>query len=252
MNIYQIGMSSERSVVPLESNPDIFTEFAHDLGLNENYSFIDVYSLTDRDLLGFVPRPVKALILLFPLNAFFEDSKNKTPANKGDSEDNRGEATTNDQPVWFKQTIRNACGLYGLLHSLCNNADLLSKQSKLLEFLKAEPREDNKYCDSLTDDFVVKLSEKHSDKFSLGQTVAPAAVDDVNLHFITFVRKEGEVYELDGRRADGAHLISSRTDPATDLIGQQSVIDRVQWYMENADEDSKLNFSLLGLAPSWD
>lgn len=58
-------MSTKRSVIPLESNPEVFTQFAHNLGLDESHEFVDIYSLTDPDLLGFVPRPVKALILLF-------------------------------------------------------------------------------------------------------------------------------------------------------------------------------------------
>lgn len=240
-------MVEERAVVPLESNPDIFTEFAHDLGLNDNYAFVDVYSLTDRDLIGFIPRPVNALILLFPLNKFFEASKEDT---KDDGSRNKAESI--DQPVWFRQTIRNACGLYGLLHSLCNNRELLSEDSKLLKFMNSHPKHDGQYSDSSTDDFVVELSEIHADKFSLGQTVAPEASDDVSLHFITFIQADGKIYELDGRRSSGAHMISSESEKETDLIGQKAVVERVQWYIENADEESKLNFSLLGLAPSWD
>lgn len=239
-------MAEKRSVVPLESNPEVFTSFAHDLGLEKSYAFVDIYSLTDPDLVGFVPRPVKALILLFPLNRFFETAKNdKIIANE--------ELTAQeDPPIWFKQTIGNACGLYGLLHSLGNNKKLLNEDSKLLKFLEAHSRSDGRYSDTAADDFVVYLSELNSDKFQQGQTEAPEAEQEVNLHFITFIQHNGVVYELDGRRSQGAHLLSSIDDTGSDLMEQKSVVDRVQWYIDNADEQSKLNFSLLGLAPSWE
>ncbi len=34
-----------------------------------------------------------------------------------------------------------------------------------------------------------------------GATAAPAADEEVDLHFIAFVQREGSLYELDGRKA---------------------------------------------------
>lgn len=236
-------MSTERSVIPLESNPEVFTQFAHKLGLDESHEFVDIYSLTDPDLLGFVPRPVKALILLFPLNEVFESEKNLRV--DGNTE---LKTTDGDQPVWFKQTIRNACGLYGILHSLANNEELLKTDSRLLNFLKSNQRDNGQYADEITDDFVVSLSEDNAERFRQGQTQAPEN-GEVDLHFITFVEHNGKIYELDGRRPSGARLLGVTQDK--DLLGQSLVSDRVQWYMDNAAEESKLNFSLLGLAQPW-
>lgn len=240
-------MGGERSVVPLESNPEVFTDFAHDLGLKESYGFVDVYSLTDPDVLGFVPRPVKALILLFPINEASEADKNSVADDTEPLPSSDGE-----QPIWFKQTIRNACGLYGILHSLTNNYEMLESDSKLKQFLESNPRGNGQYADSTTDDFLVSLSEQHTDKFQQGQTVAPPASEDVNLHFITFVERNGKIYELDGRRPHGAKCLGSTADGKSDLVGNGVVTDRVQWYMDNADEKNKLNLSLLGLVQPWD
>lgn len=239
-------MSTELSVVPLESNPEIFTEFAHDLGLNKSYAFVDIYSLTDPDLLGFVPRPVKALILLFPVNEFFESAKNQSSETV-----HQGALNGGDRPIWFKQTVRNACGLYGLLHSLTNNRDLLDPSSKLQKFIDLNPKKNGQYDDSIADEFVVSLSQQHSDKFQQGQTQAPEATEDVDLHFITFVEHHGSIYELDGRRPGGAKLLGNVEGQESDLVSQHQVVERVQWYMNNADEQSKLNFSLLGLVQPW-
>lgn len=237
---------SERSVVPLESNPDVFSDFAHGLGLERSYAFVDIYSLTDPDLMAFTPRPVKSLILLFPLNGFFEASKSesriKNPPSFGGS-----------NPIWFKQSVKNACGLYALLHSLSNNPEVLERNSQLLQFLESHPSTQNKYSDDSTDEFVFSISETNSDKFEQGQSQAPNADDDVNLHYITFVEREGKIYELDGRRPQGANLLGEASVTSEEgLLGEKLVADRVQWYMDNADAQSKLHFNLLGLAPSLD
>src|SRR5947209_20403658 len=58
---------SNPAFIPLESNPVVFNNLAHNLGLSPSLSFIDVYSITDPDLLPFVPHPVYALLLVFPV-----------------------------------------------------------------------------------------------------------------------------------------------------------------------------------------
>ncbi|SCU77534.1 LAME_0A01420g1_1 [Lachancea meyersii CBS 8951] len=240
-------MSPCRSVIPLESNPEIFTKFARSLGLSNGYAFHDIYSLTEPDLMAFLPRPMKAIVLLFPLNAFFDAAKDL-------SEDSNAGAKTGvsagENPIWFKQTVRNACGLYALLHSLSNNPQLLENDSKLGHFLTHNKRADNRYADDQTDNFIVSISEMYNENSSLGQTEAPSAEDEVDLHFITFIESQGNVYEMDGRRPNGAKLIGKMS--SGDLLEDPLVKKTAQWYMNNADEKMKMQFSLLGLAPTWD
>lgn len=102
--------------VPLEANPALMTKLLHDLGLKPNLAVHDVYSLTEPELLAFIPRPAHALLLVFPVSAAYESGRLAEDvtlpeyAGKGP-----------DEPVlWFKQTIRNACGLMGLLHAVAN------------------------------------------------------------------------------------------------------------------------------------
>ncbi|CCE63146.1 hypothetical protein TPHA_0E00500 [Tetrapisispora phaffii CBS 4417] len=235
-------MSNEYSVIPLESNPEVFTNFARKLGLNQQYVFTDIYSLTDPDLIGFIPTPVKAIILLFPITAATELDKNTNNAD-----------VSKKPPIWFKQTVRNACGLYAILHSLSNNKDLLKEDCELEKYLETHIKEYNKYEDKITSDFVVNISNKNTEYFAEGQTSAPSAEGNVDLHYITFIEKDNDIYELDGRRLDGSKYLGKKSDlNSSNLLGESIVANRVQWYMDSADVDKKLHFSLLGLVPSWD
>ena len=45
----------KKSFIPLESDPEIFTDLMHDLGASSNLQFVDVWSLEDDDI-GFIPR----------------------------------------------------------------------------------------------------------------------------------------------------------------------------------------------------
>lgn len=102
--------------IPLESNPEVFTELIHALGVSPNLSFQDVYSLDDPELLAFIPRPVYALVLVFPCPPEYDERVQKEEAGAA-TYDGAGE----DEPVIFwKQTIHNACGLYALLHGISN------------------------------------------------------------------------------------------------------------------------------------
>lgn len=111
-------MSYRKHFIPLESNPTVFTELAHGLGLSPELEFHDVFSLDEPDLLSLIPRPALALVLVFPTSPNYEadlqqlDKQTPEYSKSGADED----------VVWFKQTINNACGLYGILHAVTNGA----------------------------------------------------------------------------------------------------------------------------------
>ena len=108
-------MGYTKHYIPLECNPDLFTHLLHELGVSSDLIFQDVLSL-DPNMLAFVPRPVLALILVFPTSDVYEKEKAIEEYARKDYE---GKGETEDV-IWFKQTINNACGFYGILHAICN------------------------------------------------------------------------------------------------------------------------------------
>lgn len=59
----------------LESNPEVMNKFLVDLGFKTSeYSITDLYALEDWAI-GMVPKPVKALILLFPCTGQHKEYK---------------------------------------------------------------------------------------------------------------------------------------------------------------------------------
>ena len=110
------GSVYTKHFIPLESNPIVFTELAHKLGLSTSLVFEDVLSLDDPELLGFLPRPAFALILVFPTT---DDYEKRVQDEDAKVEEFRTSGGAGDL-VFFKQTINNACGLYAILHAVCN------------------------------------------------------------------------------------------------------------------------------------
>lgn len=100
--------------IPLESNPDIFTSLIHQLGISGVLSFQEVLSLDD-DYIASFERPVLALILIFPTSEAYEDYRSTEDLTRPEFNGIGADGVT-----WFKQTINNACGLYAILHAICN------------------------------------------------------------------------------------------------------------------------------------
>lgn len=102
--------------IPLEANPELMSKLLHTLGLSPALSCHDVYSLTDAEMLSFIPRPALALLLVFPVSPVYESHRMAEDVTEPEYS-GKGEG---EPVVWFKQTIRNACGLMGLLHAVAN------------------------------------------------------------------------------------------------------------------------------------
>ncbi|RYY84695.1 hypothetical protein EON63_08690 [archaeon] len=100
---------------PLESNPSVMNAYMEKLGLDtSNFNFHDVFSTEDWAL-DMVPKPVLGVLLLFPISESSEAHRREE-----DARIQREGQMVSPKVYYMKQTIGNACGTVGLLHSVGN------------------------------------------------------------------------------------------------------------------------------------
>lgn len=215
--------------LPLESNPDVMNKYVENLGVPGKWQFTDVFGL-DPELLMMVPRPVAAVLLLYPL------TENAKATEIGTEE------ADNKNMYFIKQTIGNACGTIGIIHSVLNNVERLELvgDKHLLKFLAAtkemSPEDRAKH---LEDDSA--FGAAHEDSAREGQTEAPSLEDSVKGHFVAFVHNNGGLYEMDGRR--NGPVRHGNTTPDT-LIEDAAVV--IKKFM--ARDPNEMNFTVVALA----
>ncbi|OAL45903.1 ubiquitin C-terminal hydrolase L3 [Pyrenochaeta sp. DS3sAY3a] len=228
--------------IPLESNPEVFTELIHKLGVADTLCFQDVFSLDDPDLLALVPRPVYALILVFPTSPAYEDK-----VEKEDEGLEEYQHTGNDEEiVFFKQTINNACGLYAILHAVCNGDARKKMKSNLLidkllqTYTSLEAGEV-----ALQLEGSEELEHAYTEVARKGDTEAPEnPEDEVDFHYICFVKshQSGHLYQLDG---DRKRPINLGPLAANEDVLSSKCLDVIRRMF--ASEDDNISFSLMAL-----
>lgn len=179
--------------LPLESNPDVMTNYIHKLGVSEKWSLTDVYGL-EPDMLEWIPKPVKAIILLFPCSESYEKHRAE------EEEKLKADPPKFPEDLFFmKQVIHNACGTIALVHSIANNKDIDLNDGVLKKYLDTtrplNPEERGRILEA---DFA--FTEAHRENAEAGQTTANPD-EQVNHHFIALINVDGSLYELDGRKS---------------------------------------------------
>ncbi|EFP11030.1 hypothetical protein CRE_31135 [Caenorhabditis remanei] len=171
----------------LESNPETINPFLKKIGVTD-LECVDVYSF-DQEMLQFIPTPQLALILCFPsaeARAFLSKQYEEVEKNG-----------KRPEGVFFmnqSEEIGNACGTFALFHSLANleNRVNLGKGKFAKWFAKAKLVKEDERSDLLSED--TDLAEAHEETAEEGDTEQP---DNVDYHFITYVNKDGQLYEID-------------------------------------------------------
>ncbi|CAH2078772.1 unnamed protein product [Thlaspi arvense] len=201
--------SSAKRWLPLEANPEVMNQFLWGLGLAPDAAECsDVFGLDD-ELLEMVPKPVLAVLFLYPITK-------KSEEERIEQDKEIKEKAHSDKVYFMKQTVGNACGTIGLLHAIGN----------------------------ITSE--IKLSEgSFLDKFfkSTANMTPMEASDGVDTHFICLACVDGELYELDGRKA--GPISHGASSPATLLQDAAKVIKKM---IEK--NPSSLNFNVIAISKS--
>ncbi|KAL7167144.1 hypothetical protein ACSBR2_037757 [Camellia fascicularis] len=221
---------SAKRWLPLEANPDVMNQFLWGLGLPEDEAeCYDVYGL-DEELLEMVPRPVLAVLFLYPITPQSEEERILQDGVKKEH---------NDRVYFMKQTVGNACGTIGLLHAVGN----VTSEIKFLEgsfldrFYKStaamDPLERAAFLEKDRE-----MEVAHSVAATAGETEAS---DNVDTHFICFACVDGQLYELDGRKsAPISHGPSSPSSLLQDAA--KAILGMIQ---KNPDS---MNFNVIAIS----
>ncbi|KAJ5684839.1 uncharacterized protein N7477_001184 [Penicillium maclennaniae] len=226
-----------KTFIPLENNPEVLSHLCANLNLASGLTFHDVLS-TSPELLAWIPRPVHALILLADKPIYLAAREAVIPT----IPEYQG---SGDEPVlWMKQTIGHACGLMALLHSVFNlddnyvvpgsELDVLRKSA--VELAPAE-RAELLYTSTF-------LEEAHMKAAVSGSSRAPSPHDENHHHFIAFVQKGDQVWELNG----GMNGPLLRGNLEEDLLSERGLALTVQDFLDAAAAGGFGEMSLVAVA----
>jgi len=233
--------------VPLENHPEVMGHLAQELGVSSELGFYDVYSIDDLDLLAYIPRPVCALLAIVPPDTYSK-VRHKEPNAAA------YEGSGDQEPViWFRQTIRHACGLIGLLHSVSNGGakQYIQAESTLDKLLKeAVPLKPTQRANLLYESQA--LVAAHRSAAQMGDTDAPPVEDEASQHFISFVKADdGHLWELEGGWK--GPLDRGQLGPDEDVLSEKALGLGIRAFLKEAQvEGGDLRFSLVALAPKND
>ena len=235
----------------LENNPEVMNHLARSLGLDDTLSFYDIYSLTDPDLLAFIPRPVFALLVIIPLTPTWHEARSTEDKDKSEYE-GKGE---NEPIIWFKQTIGNACGSIGLVHCLLNSeASEHIQEDSLLDIIRKDALQKPIWERAKVLEDSNEFEKAHADAAKLGDTATPTPQSDQHTgqHFVAFVKaNDGHLWELEGARKGPLDRGVLKDDE--DVLSPAALEKGLGKLMKiEAEQGGDLRFSAIALAKSLD
>ncbi|KAI9305989.1 hypothetical protein BJ944DRAFT_160737 [Cunninghamella echinulata] len=194
--------SKELEWLPLEANPEII----HQLGVDSKCHYVDVL----------------AMIFLSPTSELYDQYRNQE-----DIRLNKLEQSISPNVIYFKQSIRNACGMIALLHSIANNEENeIIGPGELQTFLEqAQSMSPDERAEWLKQSNELRLL--HETAARSGQTTIPQLGDQINFHYACFVEVDDHLYELDGSRSLPINhgRVTNFVESAAKVIKQYMAID---------------------------
>lgn len=227
-----------------ENNPEVMDRLAGKLGLSSDLRFYDVYSLDDPEALSHIPRPALALLAVVPLTPAWDEDRKAEDADKGPYTSCGPE----EEVIWFKQTIGHACGSIGILHSLINGpaVDFINPDSDLATIRNAAiPLDMTKRADMLYDSEAFQTAHKSVEQ--VGDSYVNPTDGRDGGHFISFVKNNGKLWELEGSRK--GPLMRGHLADEEDVLSKTALdlgIKRIIALDQRAEEN--IRFSCIVLA----
>lgn len=227
-------MSSEKKWFPLESNPEVMTKYAEELGLDTSvFQFHDVLSTEDWAL-EMIPQPAVGVLMLFPIKDASEQYQQEEEERiiKDGQEVSPG-------VYYMKQIVGNACGTVGILHSIANaRSSVVIKPDSYLQrfFEKTANMSPDEIAQYVNDDD--EIEKAHGSATTEGQS---ELVMDVEKHFVCFSVVDGHLYELDGRKK---FPINHGPCESSELLKKATEV--IKGFMER--DPGEVNFSMVALA----
>lgn len=230
----------------LESNPEVFTDFLHAVGVSSSIAAHDVFGLDD-ELLAMVPQPAVALVLCFPSREAKKRGLCSRPAADAVPE----VSPDFSRPLWFVEQIHslgNACGTIAMLHAVLNSDVPIVPGSVLAEFASATAVLSIRERAEVLDTHEGIMTAHNAGVVSAAAQTAVAESSSVEHHFVAFVPIEGHVVEFDGAYQARPQVHAAIPDGQTFLQAAATAI-RDKYFSRMGDCGG---FSLLAVGPSTD
>ena len=180
----------------LESDPEVFTKFLHNLGVGQEYAVLDVLGF-EPDVLSLVPKSTVGFIFISP------------EAGPGEELSSPPEGL-----YWMKQMVGDACGTVAVIHAVVNSGIALEPGSILEKFVnKTRNMSPEEKGIALGED--TEFAAAHEAAAKDGNTaVTGPSYDRMHGHYMAFVHNQGRLYEMTGSRI----IDHGPTSPETFLV----------------------------------
>lgn len=244
-----VYIEGKKTFVPLENNPVVFDALIHSLGVSEALSFYDIWSIDSKEALAHIPRPAYALIFICPASIYYARRASDFPPGTSDAKSlPKYQGYGEEEPItWYKQTIRHACGLIALLHSMngipssfVGGDSFIANLQRTVMPLRVDERAEVLYNSA-------DLERLHAEVAQRGDTVAPLAREENGFHFISFVKgKDGNLWELEG--GWNGPICRGKLDEGEDVLSKRALEASIRPFLDAAEKGGDLGFSMIGLA----
>lgn len=230
-------MSKAKTWLPLEANPDILTRYSHSLGLPSSYAFYDILGVEDWAL-DMIPKPLFAIVLLFPISKASESERQQSNARLSDA-----------CSYFMTQTVGNACGTVAVLHAMLNlhmDSVIISNEGSYVQRMSEATRSLSYSERGIWLENDSEIESAHTGTELLGQSAAPSDTGtEIDTHFVTFLLGSDKktILELDGRR--NGPISRGLCESPDEFASKVLKVIKTE-FMDRNPED--IRFSLMGLA----